>query len=327
MKEPIQWAELSKLRPEELVGMLTAHPIAYLPSGVIEWHDAQNPLGTDTLKMAAICRRTAARTGGVVLPPSYVGTGVLVHPPTDMPYGGLNFSAELVGRYLEEMFTQLEALGFSLIVLCYGHTSAENINAHEVTARDYMLREDTQTKVLCLTDYGPAVRHRYRARDHAAKWETSFMMASYPDRVRMEAIAEDHGPWHGLDPRLHASSREGESMYNHVAEESARLVEMALAAPRAALVNWTFIETTECWKDCRNIEELKADLWQGDDLWEDPWCDFCLWRAPGLIRFLTELKGRDWMRRRAEVWMSRVRYYPCQADRLRAAIQEEFGGL
>lgn len=124
------WGEMAELRPTELADLIERHPIVYLPSGICEWHDEHLPLGTDTLKMFEICRRTARRTGGVIHTPSHLGIGPFCGPVGSLQNGALNFSASLIRAYLEELFAQLEAVGFRLIVLLVGHTFPENVNVH-----------------------------------------------------------------------------------------------------------------------------------------------------------------------------------------------------
>ncbi len=318
------WAEMDRLRPGELQERIQACPVVFVPSGIYEWHDAQNPLGTDTLKMVEMCKRTAQRTGGLVHMPSYVGVGAFHGPIEPLPHGGINFSEALVRAYLTELLGQLEQLGFELIVLFYGHTNAPNINTHEQAAREYMMREDTQAKVLCINDLEPVVRHRYKVADHAAKWETSFMMAAHPERVDMSRIAADHGEWWGLDPRLHASAEEGERMYELIAEGTACLVRAALEAPRQHLVDGTFFQTTACWKDCQNIRDLEEGYWNDDERWEDPYCFLCMRRSPGVIEALAALKGREWVRRRIELWDDLTRPFTGRARGAWETLKQEW---
>lgn len=315
--------DMAGLRPEELAQRIQACPVVFVPSGIYEWHDAQNPLGTDTLKMIEICRRVAARTGGVVHMPSYVGAGAVHGPMSPLRHGGLNFSEKLVRDYLTELFTQLETMGFQLIVLLYGHTNSPNINTHEQAADDYMRKEDTRAKVLCLNDVEPAVKHRYKVADHAAKWETSFMMASHPDTVDMAKIPADHGPWWGLDPREHASAGEGERMYGLIAQEVARLVRAALDAPRQQLLNGTFLRTPNCWSDCQNVRDLQDGYWGNDERWEDPYCFLCIWRSPGVMKALADIKGIEWVTRRLALWDDLSKQYTGRARRAWEVLKQE----
>jgi creatinine amidohydrolase len=316
--------DMSGLRPTELAQRIRECPIVFVPSGIYEWHDAQNPLGTDTLKMIEICRRVALITGGVVHMPSYIGVGAFHTPRAPLLHGGLNFSEKLVHDYLIELFSQLEEMGFDLIVLLYGHTNAPNINAHEKAAMDYMRKDDTHAKVLCMNDVEPAVKHRYKVSDHAAKWETSFMMATCPDRVDMASIPADHGPWGGLDPRKHASASEGERMYGLITRELTRLVEAARKASRQQLADESFLKNHGCWKDCQNIQDLRDGYWGDDEKWEDPFCFFCVCRSSGVIRKLMEIKGEKWTKKRLELWDNLSKAYNGRARRAWEALNEEY---
>ena len=314
---------MAMLRPEELCRRIGECPVVFVPSGICEWHDAQNPLGTDTLKAAEICHRAAQICGGLVHMPSYIGVGTFHNPIGGMQHGGLNFSDSLVRSYLTELFRQLETMGFELIVLLYGHTSPPNANAHEQASADYMQRTDTGAKVLCVSDLEPAVRHRYKVADHAAKWETSFMMAAHADTVRMDRVPADHGEWWGLDPREHASAAEGERMYGLIADELARLVGAAREASLQEVLDGTFLQTRACWQDCRNIRDLEENYWGDDEMWEDPFCFYCIWRSPGVMQFLKKLKGPDWAGKCIARWNDLSKPYTGRARRAWEELNSE----
>jgi len=302
---------MSCLRLPELSEMIDRCPIVYIPCGIYEWHRQHIPMGTDTLKMEEICKRTVQRTGGLIHMPSYIGVGTFDK--------AINFSPNLVKNYFCELFYQLEKIGIKLIVQFYGHTPVANVNPHEEAACNYMLDKNTKTKVLCLNDLEPVVKHRYKVADHAAKWETSFMMASEPDHVSMRAIGVDQNSWCGLNPCIHASADEGNRMYDLIAGETAKIVEMALNAPKENIANYSFMRTSKCWENCQNIDDLENDFWKGDSLWEDPWCWCCIWRSPGIIKTIIRLKGVDWMKQTMKKWTKTTEEY---TGRARVAIEQ-----
>lgn len=302
-----KWARMELLRPSQLIEFTQENGIVYVPAGIYEWHEAHNPLGTDTLKMQEIACRAARLTGGVVHMPVYTGVGAFYGKTEAMPHGGINFEEAFVKEYLLKLCEQLEKLGFRLIVLLYGHTNPGNINAYEGAAFEYMQISGANAKVLASNDVNPAVKNRYKYKDHAAKWETSFMMATHPETIRFEEVDPAHGAWWGLDPRTHASSAEGERMYHFVSTGIAKMVEAAVALPNDQITALNFASlagygTQPCWTDCRNIEDLKNDTWKGDLEWEDPFCPFCAWRTPGVTGYLAGLKGREWMEARTKLW-------------------------
>ncbi|MHB1357630.1 MAG: hypothetical protein ACYCZF_16800, partial [Anaerolineae bacterium] len=223
--------------------------------------------------------------------------------------------------------TQLELLGARLIVLSYGHTSPDNINVHEEAAWEYNQRPLARAQVLAMNDVAPAVKYRYKVADHAAKWETSFMLASYPALVDHARLPVDHGEFWGLDPRQHASASDGECMYNHVAQETAKLVELAFAAPRDSLANLNYTCSQRCWETCQNLDDLASNHWHGDERWEDPFCWYCEWRSPGLLDILLERQGRDWLDRRLELWREAATPYTIRCKFTMAQIENEWREL
>ena len=70
--------------------------------------------------MVEICRRTVARTGGVVHMPSYIGVGPFSQPVGYLKHGGLDISDRPVRGYLMKLFEQLEKMESELIVLLRG---------------------------------------------------------------------------------------------------------------------------------------------------------------------------------------------------------------
>ena len=64
-------------RPNHLEKVLHESPIVFLPVGCVEYHGPHLPLGVDMLTAEAFCHRTAHETGGLVLPPFWLASGVL----------------------------------------------------------------------------------------------------------------------------------------------------------------------------------------------------------------------------------------------------------
>jgi hypothetical protein len=153
------------------------------------------------------------------------------------------------------------------------------------------------------------------------------MMASHPDRVSLQDIPADHGGWHGLDPREHASAAAGERMYGLIAENVARIVGKALCASPEQLEDGSFLRNDACWKRCQNYADLRDGYWGGDERWEDPFCFYCVWRAPGVMRALAAVKGRAWTQRRVELWDKMSAPYTGRARRAWQALEDELASL
>ncbi len=153
------------------------------------------------------------------------------------------------------------------------------------------------------------------------------MMASFPEAVDMARLPADHGDFWGLDPRLHASAAEGERMYTLVAQETAKLVGLALQSQPSGLHNQAYVHAANCWQDCQNLRDLEDGYWQGDERWEDPYCWFCEWRSPGLMAELLALQGAAWLERTLAHWRELSRPYTTRAKFAMEQIELEYARL
>lgn len=306
----VYYGELAKLRPKQLTEILEHNPIVYIPSGILEWHAEMNPLGTDTLKVEEIALRTARLTGGAVFMPSYIGAGAFygefsvesIGTGHGLKHGGVNFEEDFVRQYLLLVYEQLERFGFKLIVNLYGHTNEQNIRAHNDSAAEYMARPGTAAKILATDEVSTVCRYRYKKRDHAAKYETSFMMAKYPELVNFDEVFDGHDVWWGRDPRVEADAAVGEEMYTLIAQNLAVMVEKALTAEPEQLLTKNFAAGERCWERCTNYNDLVTGFWQGDEFWEDPCCTGCAWRSDGVVQALCDVRGFDWTAQLIEQW-------------------------
>jgi creatinine amidohydrolase len=233
------WAEMT---PSRFVAAVKRCPMAYVPLGLLEWHGDHLPLGTDFLKISGITLAVADRTGGVVLPPIYVG-----RPGFGSFAGTMTFSEDLVYKMLTELFEQLQKCGFKVIVVLTGHYGPVQVGLVKRAASDYSVR--TGLAIIAQPEYEgidppPA--------DHAGKWETSFSQALYPQLVHMEAFAPGECPieryderWAAFDAerrpwiwredlRETASAEAGREMIDRIVDRLAGLVEAALADARRA---------------------------------------------------------------------------------------------
>ena len=188
---------LEFMRPDQLEKRAKAFPVIYIPMGPIEWHSFHLPFGVDALKAHGVLCRAAEISGGVVYPPMHM------HSAWDFDH---------IVPVLTRFFTRLKKRGFRVIYAVSGHnvkgmTDMFNAALEPViadgTIAAYAGWENGQCgEVGC---------------DHAAKWETSYMMHFYPDLVDLDALGEGEvktdfsSPWGigGKDPREFASAELG----------------------------------------------------------------------------------------------------------------------
>ncbi len=185
----------AELLPHEFETRLRERPVGYLPLGTLEWHGPQSPLGADSIQASAILERAAARFGGIVLPPIWLGPDEAtpggdgrpllgmdnyVAPPRQLP-GSLYWVPEgLFLLWMEAILTQAKRAGFRCLVVeghgpsrdVWGHAAMRwrgQYGLHLISARDFPGAWATQN-------------------DHAGRNETSILMAVAPDLVDLSRL-------------------------------------------------------------------------------------------------------------------------------------------
>ncbi len=204
--------QYEEMLPHELEEAIGKFPVAYVPLGSLEWHGRHLALGNDTIKAHAISVRTAQKYGGVVVPGTYWG-----HMGHWKPGCHPGLSADLVDRLYTEIFKGLITVGFKVVIGVTGHDVKEQVASLQKAvdaisadgkAAGFAMMEGS------LNEGDPDV-----GMDHAAKWETSYLMVLRPDLVYMEKIRHEdlesesgrkEAGIGGLDPRIHASREVGE---------------------------------------------------------------------------------------------------------------------
>jgi creatinine amidohydrolase len=230
-----------ELLPHELADILRARPVAYLPLGTLEYHGPHLAIGNDALKAEAILERACARTGGVLVPTLYwgIGGGHKEYPTSVL------IRDQLLADLLDDILDGLYRVGFRVYVLLTGHYPGEQVDAVKQAADRLRLRHP-EAKAWALPEYEAYPRER-RA-DHAAKWETSILMALHPELVDMAQLAgaaapeapeatrtleemNAPGPLHGIlgqNPARYAHAALGEETVGAIVGNLVSWVEQAL---------------------------------------------------------------------------------------------------
>lgn len=213
---------LERMRPEMVDAAKAAQPAIYVPFGSIEWHGYHNPVGLDAIKAHEQLVGLAARVGGVVYPPVFFGSG---GGHGTWPHSYMVSATPMVGL-VTELLQGFERDGYRKAILLSGHypNRPEYLDA----AKDIYLAGGGTMDVLTLIENEVPGG----GGDHAAKFETSYMLHLLPELVDMEKLhsrPEDDlsGPddivdWMqpkyeghpnyglvGIDPRAHASAAVG----------------------------------------------------------------------------------------------------------------------
>jgi creatinine amidohydrolase len=170
------------LTPVALSLLLHEAPVAYVPVGSLEWHGRHLPVGLDAVKVHRLCLAAAQRTGGVVLPAFFYGTG-----------GGhrhycwtiMTDTAGALGDLLTLTVARLSEFGFRVMVLITGHYPGDQTDMVQVVAARHH-RSGIPGVVLPLSDMQLGLG--LLERDHAALYETSIMQALDASLVHLENL-------------------------------------------------------------------------------------------------------------------------------------------
>lgn len=212
-----------ELLPHEFRARLEARPVGYLPLGTLEWHGEHMALGSDAFISVGLFERAARQFGGIVFPPLFLGPdrtrlmpdGSLLqgmdyadstNPPRQLDGSCYWVSRGLFLQLCEAVLAQAKRAGFKVIVA----------DGHGPSRRAWSEHADgwEQQFGLRLVAVSRDLQGVWRSQiDHAAKNETSLMLALRPELVELERLAEDRRSWPvgvgGQDPR-DATSAHGE---------------------------------------------------------------------------------------------------------------------
>jgi creatinine amidohydrolase len=232
-----------QLFPDELEEEISHRPVAFIPLGTLEWHGWHLALGTDAIKAHAICHLTAARTGGVVLPPLFFGTDQVSQKDGEL-WIGMDLRAgqklagscyylppDLFGSLIQQISRNLIRQGFKILVLLTGHYPAQQRNIIKQVAED--LAEKHPVKFIVLAEF-ELVKDLGYTGDHAGEWETSILMALEPRFVEMgkfeiHTVSGDHLLGVHGDPAK-ASAETGDWIVNNMVQRLAERIDLLLNA-------------------------------------------------------------------------------------------------
>jgi len=227
------------LRPAQAVARRQECPVAYLPAGTLEWHGEHNPLGLDAVKAHRLCCVLADRLGGLAMPPLWYGDNrddiceivfgpqriasvekdhsPLIAEKMGLPAGtfqaggvrnGVRDSWEFFSELVERTLYQMRTLGFEATVVLTGHYPEHG----PAQAAADQFAAYGQMKTLVVMEHSLLLEQGYQG-DHAAKWETSLMLALSDGLVDLGALSDDRGEPNlgvlGVDPRGTASAEYG----------------------------------------------------------------------------------------------------------------------
>jgi len=231
-----QSVSYEEMLPRDIVARREKFPAAFLPLGGIEWHGEHLATGNDALKAHALCCLAAERSGGIAFPPLWYGEprdirlmetvhdgegkirGKMKLPKASFEPGALGNTAEdqleLYHALLTYVLHQIRTLGFKAVCILTGHYPIIEW-ARPVCAR--FNRKFDDCRAYAGIEFHYVAKSKRDAGlvggDHAAKWETSYLMVLRPECVDMTVYngrtKEKLIGVGGIDPRTEAGTEVG----------------------------------------------------------------------------------------------------------------------
>jgi creatinine amidohydrolase len=186
-KLSVKWEELTAADFRKAIEQ--SKGACLLPFGILEKHGPQLPLGTDLLNVRYAALHAAEQEYAVVFPEYYFGQIFEAkHEPGTMAY-----SRELQLKLLQETTDEMARNGCKKIMIVNGHGGNESL-----------LPYFAQSQLEKQRDYVVYVQWGYDAPKggppkqdaldmHAGQTETSTLMISHPELVRLDRAASESG--------------------------------------------------------------------------------------------------------------------------------------
>jgi creatinine amidohydrolase len=226
--------------------------VCVIGMGVLERHSDHLPLGTDYLNAHRIACLAAEKEPAVVFPPFYFGQ---IYEARCFP-GALTVRPTLLMDLIQSVLDEIGRNGFGKIILYNGHGG--NTHLLRFLAQCTLWEQKPYSLYVPLHSMTPEQNAQWQQirestiGGHACEFETSMVMANYPDLPQMDAVpGESAAPLGRLRhlPPTHA----GIGWYADYPEHYAGDARTASAEKGQALVGW-MVETLAVY-----IAAVKAD--------------------------------------------------------------------
>ncbi len=116
--------QIERLRPHQIEAALSERSLIYLPLGTIEWHCHHLPVGLDGLTAHGLCLAAAERTGGLVWPVLYYGTG---GGHAAFPWTVMMAERAEIEAMLDQTLRRLGQMGVQQVMVLSGHFADEQL--------------------------------------------------------------------------------------------------------------------------------------------------------------------------------------------------------
>jgi creatinine amidohydrolase len=207
-----------RLRPAQIWRSLNDFPCVFAPSGPLEWHGLQNPVGLDAVKARELCLQAADISGGLVFPATFAHAHTVPWPL------GMPTEPDLVEAQTLTVLRYLAGNGVRAIIWLSGHGGTEDYLAIRKAAVTAMEGSDC---VIWAGVDAHLITDLEKPMDHAAAIETSLLLHLASDTVDLDALDPDPAVAPqgvgGDDPRTHATAAFGKERAQLLIERLANL--------------------------------------------------------------------------------------------------------
>ena len=173
---------LEELRPRQIKESLDKCSLVYVPLGTIEWHCHHLPVGLDGLTAHGICLLSAAKTGGIVYPPLYYGTG---GGHGAFPWTVILPDETEFKRILAYTLCRLSDFGVKRVVMFSGHFPDEQLDALQSLVVAW--KTGAKQMTVLATSVKDFEAEGLKS-DHAGKFETTLLHGLRPELVSMDQL-------------------------------------------------------------------------------------------------------------------------------------------
>ena len=189
--------EWMRLTAEELCARAAADALVIVPVASLEQHGPHMATGVDIILASGVAARTAAGiadAGAPVVVTPCVWTGLAEH---HMEFGGtVTLDYASFAGVLRGIVQSAARHGFRRVMLLNGHggnAEAVMVAASEFTI-EFGIKVAAGTYWHMVPEVIAPILEKQSGLMHACEAETSMMLALRPDSVRLDRLAEAHGP-------------------------------------------------------------------------------------------------------------------------------------
>jgi len=199
-------AKYAELMPAQVREKWDAGAVAVIPWGALEWHGDHLPTGLDGIVAEAFAERLTDALDGVLLPGVWLSITTLPHASS------LQIRTETLRMILDDVLSGLILAGATSIAIVTGHYA----QAQLIEMLEGALRAMDDYPGIRVFAASPLQRlSRPDLLDHAARYETSQLLALRPDLVEVDGLPETLSTREhcvlGEDPRT-GTAAEGEEL-------------------------------------------------------------------------------------------------------------------